>query len=193
MKFNKSLIIGLGIVIICGAGVSYSLVKHDKAEYITKEQAKTVMLEKVPDGKILEFSYDNNDSSPKYESQIVKDNIKYEVDVDAETGDVINFEQEVLKEKDANAQAQKTTDKLISEDKAMDVMLNKVPKATVKSFHLDKDGKDPEYEGELIKADTKYEITVDAKTGDIKEFSHEKMKDNYDVNDDKYGDMEFND
>ncbi|MEG2786835.1 MAG: PepSY domain-containing protein [Romboutsia sp.] len=188
MKFNKSLIIALGLVVVCGVGVSYSLAKEDKSEYLTKEQAKTIILEKVPDGKILEFAYDNEDNSPKYDSKVVKDNMKYEVDVDAETGNIVNFTQEVLKE----TNTKKTPDKLISEDKAMDIMLQKVPKATVQTFHLDKEGKSPEYEGELVKADTKYEITVDAKTGDIKEFSHEQIKVK-DTTDDQYGDIKIDD
>jgi uncharacterized membrane protein YkoI len=187
MKFSKSIIIGIGIVVICGVGISYSLAKHDAAEYLTEEQVKTIVLEKVPDGKILEFTYDTENPAPKYESKVVKDNIKYEVDVDAQTGDIINFEQEVLTEKDPS----KTSDKIISQDKAMDIMLNKVPKATVQSFNFDKNGKNPEYEGELIKADTKYEITVDAKTGEIKEFSHEKMPAKKDGNYDQYGDMKI--
>lgn len=191
MKVNKAIIIALGVVVICGVGVSYSLAKDDKAEYLTKDQAKNIILEKVPDGKILEFSYDNENNSPKYESEIVKDTMKYQVDVDAETGKIINFEQEVLKDQN-NV---KTSDKLISEDKAMDIMLNKVPKATVQKFNLDKDGKNDEYEGVLTKADTKYEITVDAKTGDIKEFSHEqiKVKDTKADKDNQYGDIEIND
>ncbi|MBZ6005641.1 MULTISPECIES: PepSY domain-containing protein [Paraclostridium] len=191
MKINKAIIIALGLVVICGVGVSYSLVKDDKAEYLTKDQAKNIILEKVPDGKILEFSYDNENNSPKYESEIVKDTMKYQVDVDAETGKIINFEQEVLKDQNNG----KTSDKLISEDKAMDIMINKVPKATVQKFNLDKDGKNVEYEGVLTKADTKYEITVDAKTGDIKEFSHEqiKVKDTKADKDNQYGYIEIND
>lgn len=188
MKFKKSLIIGLGIVVVFGVGVSYSLAKHDKAEYLTEEQAKTIILEKVPDGKILEFVYDNEDSSPKYDSKVVKDNIKYEVEVDAQTGDIIEFEQNVLKEDSGN----KSSDKLISQDKAMDIMLNKVPKATIESFNLDKDGNNPEYKGKLVKGDTKYEIEVDAKTGDIKEFSHEKIKVK-DTHDDQYGQIKLDD
>ena len=191
MKINKAIIIALGLVVICGVGVSYSLVKHDKAEYLTKIQAKNIILEKVPDGKILEFSYDNENNSPKYESEIVKDTMKYQVDVDAETGKIINFEQEVLKDQNDR----KTSDRLISEDKAIDTMINKVPKATVQKFNLDKDGENAEYEGVLTKADTKYEITVDAKTGDIKEFSHEqiKVKDTKADKDNQYGDIEIND
>ncbi|KKY01165.1 hypothetical protein VN21_10255 [Paraclostridium benzoelyticum] len=191
MKIDKPIIIALGLVVICGVGVSYSLVKYDKAEYLTKNQAKNIILEKVPDGKILEFSYDNENNSPKYESEIVKDTMKYQVDVDAETGKIINFEQEVLKDQNDR----KTSDKLISEDKAIDTMINKVPKATVQKFNLDKDGENAEYEGVLTKADTKYEITVDAKTGDIKEFSHEqiKVKDTKADKDNQYGDIEIND
>lgn len=170
-------------------GVSYLLAKDDKAEHLTKNQAKNIILEKVPDGKILEFSYDNENNSPKYESEIVKDTMKYQVDVDAETGKIINFEQEVLKDQNDG----KTSDKLISEDKAMDIMMNKVPKSTIQKFNLDKDGKNAEYEGVLTKVDIKYGITVDAKTGDIKEFRHEQVKDTKADKDNQYGDIEIND
>ena len=64
-------------------------------------------------------------------------------------------------------------------------MLSKVPGATIKSFYLDNDST-PEYEGELIKGNMEYEISVDARTGKITEFSKEHI-DKYD-DDDRYDD-----
>ena len=40
-------------------------------------------------------------------------------------------------------------------------MLNKVPGATISKFYLDNDAT-PEYDGELIKGDYEYDISVDA-------------------------------
>ena len=54
-------------------------------------------------------------------------------------------------------------------------MLNKVPGATISKFYLDNDAT-PEYDGELIKGDYEYDISVDAVTGEIREFSKERIR-----------------
>lgn len=187
MKFNKSLIIGLGIVVICGAGVSYSLVKYEENEVLSKEQAQEIVLQKVPNGNIIEIEYDSDEISPKYDSKVLKDNVLYEVDVDANTGSIINFEEEIIQQDTTK----NTKDKLISEQNAKNIMLKKVPNATIKTIHLDKEHKESEYEGELIKGDKKYEITINAKTGQVKEFSQEII--NKKTYDNQYGELQIND
>ena len=75
-------------------------------------------------------------------------------------------------------------------------MLSKVPGATIIEFNFDYD-RTPEYEAELIKGDFEYEISVDARTGAIREFSKERIEkydddmyddDYYDYDDDMYDD-----
>ena len=53
-------------------------------------------------------------------------------------------------------------------------MLNKVPGATITSFNFDRDGV-AEYEAELRKGNYEYDISVDAKTGAIREFSKDRI------------------
>lgn len=193
MKAKQYLTLGLGIVAGFGisvVGVSYAsqnLVSNVKQ--VTPEVAKSIMLNKVPGANILEFSYDGDDKTPKYDGTLIKDNYEYEVDVNAKTGQIIKFEKEavfVANNGSANntstnnqqATTQQSTaakNSYIGEAKAKSIMLNKVPGATISKFYLDNDAT-PEYDGELIKGDYEYDISVDAVTGEIREFSKERIR-----------------
>lgn len=201
MKAKQYLTLGLGIVAGFGisvVGVSYAsqnLVSNVKQ--VTPEVAKSIMLNKVPGANILEFSYDGDDKTPKYDGTLIKDNYEYEVDVNAKTGQIIKFEKEAIFTHNSNGNAnnasantqQSTTQQsttqnnnasttrkaYIGESKAKSIMLNKVPGATISKFYLDNDAT-PEYDGELIKGDYEYDISVDAVTGEIIEFSKERIR-----------------
>ena len=201
MKAKQDLTLGLGIVAGFGisvVGVSYAsqnLVSNVKQ--VTPEVAKSIMLNKVPGANILEFSYDGDDKTPKYDGTLIKDNYEYEVDVNAKTGQIIKFEKEAIFTHNSNGNAnnasantqQSTTQQsttqnnnasttrkaYIGESKAKSIMLNKVPGATISKFYLDNDAT-PEYDGELIKGDYEYDISVDAVTGEIREFSKERIR-----------------
>ena len=220
MKAKQYLTLGLGIVAGFGisvVGVSYAsqnLVSNVKQ--VTPEVSKSIMLNKVPGANILEFSYDGDDKTPKYDGTLIKDNYEYEVDVNAKTGQIIKFEKEAIFTHNSNGNAnnasantqQSTTQQsttqnnnasttrkaYIGESKAKSIMLNKVPGATISKFYLDNDAT-PEYDGELIKGDYEYDISVDAVTGEIREFSKERIRNynnptinNSTSNDDRYDD-----
>nr|WP_317331798.1 PepSY domain-containing protein [uncultured Romboutsia sp.] len=206
MVLKKYLILGVGIITGFGlsvVGVSYAsqnLVSNVKQ--VTPEVAKSIMLNKVPGANILEFSYDGDDKTPKYDGTLIKDNYEYEVDVNAKTGQIIKFEKEAIftpnsngNVNNASANTQQSTTQqsttqqnstqnnnasttrkaYIGESKAKSIMLNKVPGATISKFYLDNDAT-PEYDGELIKGDYEYDISVDAVTGEIREFSKERIR-----------------
>ena len=157
---------------------------------ITEEQAKQIMLNKVPEATILEFSYDNDEVAPKYDGKLIKDNYEYEIDVDSRSGNIIKFEQEDISANSSSSNTStnntQTTTKpststsnksYIGESKAKSIMLGKVPGGTFTSFHLDYDDGRAEYEGDLVKGDMKYDITVDANTGAIINFDSESRYD----------------
>ena len=91
----------------------------------------------------------------------------------------------------SNVSNNTTTNKksYIGESKAKSIMLNKVPGATIRTFKFDNDST-PEYEAELVKDGYEYDISVNAYTGAIKEFSKERI-DAYD--DDRYDDDRYDD
>ena len=128
---------------------------------VGEKKAKEVVLKKVPGAKFVSFEFDYDDYTPTYEVEVTKGNYKYEISIDAITGEIIGFEKEKYKSSSSS--------KLISASKAKEIMLNKVPGAKFIEFEFDND-RTPTYEGTLRKGIYEYEITVDAKTGKIIEF-----------------------
>ncbi|WP_455539271.1 PepSY domain-containing protein [Terrisporobacter sp.] len=63
-------------------------------KYIGEKKAKSIMLKKVPNAKIVSFKLDKDDKTHKYEGELRKDNKEYDISVDAKTGKIIEFEQE---------------------------------------------------------------------------------------------------
>ena len=232
MKSKKYVILGVGIIAVIGLAVGAYYVSQNSVsneKLVTPEEAKSIMLDKVPGAKVLELSYDGDEKTPKYDGTLIKDKYEYEVDVDAKTGQVIKFEKEnmLTSNGDENINNESTTNQqsttqqnstqnnntsannnvnnnisrnnnasttkngYIGESKAKSIMLNKVPGAKINKFYLDNDAT-PEYEGELIKDGYEYDISVDAKTGEIREFSIERIvaydDDRYDHDDDRYDD-----
>ena len=239
MKLKQYLTLGIGVAVGFGVsvvGVSYASKNITRSvKLITSEQAKSIMLNKVPGANFIEFSYDGDDMKPKYDGTLIKGDNEYEIDVDAKTGQITKCEKEVIAisnnstnsntanntttntqqntvasnntnvtttnnsnattnnantttvtNNSSNSKATTSSSSYIGSAKAKSIMLNKVPGATVKSFSFDGDGT-PEYDGELIKDGYEYDISVDARTGAIREFSKERIdgyEDRYD--DDRY-------
>jgi len=87
--------------------------------------------------------------------------VVYELEIDAITGKIKEFERD-----DHDDDNKKTIDGRISVDKAKSIALGLTGGGEVKEFELD----DDEYEIEIIAKGIEYEITIDSKTGEIKEF-----------------------
>ena len=164
MKLKKSIAIALGVAITSSTILSQVGVVNAASKLIGTTKAKEIMLKKVPGAKITKFKLDN-DSTPEYEGVLTKGKYRYEIEVNAKTGKITEYEKEKIK----------TSSKYIGEKKAKEIMLKKVPGAKITKFKLDKDGT-PEYEAELTKGSYKYEISVNAKTGQITEYEKEKVK-----------------
>ncbi len=184
MKQKPYLMMALGLIVGLGVGILgtyYMVNRNNVEELITSQQARDIVINKVPGSTIQEFLYDNEDGVAIYESLLQKDNSIYEVDVDAKTGDIIKFEEiDVYDNDNPNTSnnnqnnTQNNPSSYIGEEKAKSIMLNKVPGATIINFNFDNDTT-PEYEGELRKGNMEYDISVDAKTGDIIDFTKEPV------------------
>ena len=165
MKLNKMVAIGLGVVLTSSTVLSQVGAVDAASKLIGSTKAKEIMLKKVPGAKIVKFRLDN-DRTPEYEGELTKGSYKYEIDVNAKTGKITDYEKEKIKT---------SSSKYIGETKAKEIMLKKVPGAKIVKFKLDKDDA-PEYEGELTKGSYKYEISVNAKNGKITDYEKEKIK-----------------
>ncbi len=200
-------------VFISGGALTFAVNKTNQTNYsnintknlITTEKAKEIMLSKVPNGTFIEFSFDDSDDYndiPTFDGKLIKDNIEYDIEINAKDGSIFKLEKEALlkpfqtnNNTNSNNTAQKTPNKVdntntnnliqvntttkpqkfIGEEKAKNIMLSKVPNSNITKFYLDNDNT-PEYEGTLINGNTKYDISVNALTGDILEFEKEIIK-----------------
>lgn len=139
---------------------------------IGTENAKQLVLDRVPNGQITELKLDDADSSlPVYEGEVWKDQTEYEFEINALTGEFIKWETErqygagTSNSSSVNNTQDQTS--LIGYEKAKQIAFNKVPGAQLKKLELDRDDGVSIYEGELWKDGVEYEFEINAVTGDI--------------------------
>lgn len=136
---------------------------------ISTDEARRIALAKV-NGEIIKFELDDDDDDDdiEYEVHIRKDGIKYEMEIDAYSGVITEFEID-------DGGSSRSVGAMISADEAIRIALAQVNGEIIK-FELDDDDDDDddiEYEIEIRKDGTKYEIEIDAYTGEITEFERE--------------------
>ena len=112
-----------------------------------------------------------HDSDPEYEIKILADGVIYEIEIDAYTGRIKEYE----REDKANLTSGKGKRNIISKEQAANIALGLVDGEIVK-LELGEDDGNPEYEIKVIKDGIKYEIEIDARTGNVKEFEQEDGK-----------------
>lgn len=133
---------------------------------ITKEQAKSLVLKKIPGATIVELSVDYDDGRKVYEGEAYLNTSEYEFEIDAATGNFIKWKEE-KHENTSNASS------LISAEKAKSIVLAKVPGATITDLELDEDDGGYYYEGEARKGSVEYEFVINAVNGSIVEWEED--------------------
>ena len=205
MKIKRNIAIGLGAIMIAGisiVGVSQiSANAQNKAATntttqqqatITEAEAKELIAKKVPGAEIIKFKLEKDDGILQYDATLVKDNMEYDIDVDANTGKILSLEKEVYDEEDkledqtiskeSNKDENTTEAKenYISREEAKKIMKNKASGATLVDFEFDMDDGRAEYEGELVGNNIEYDVVLDATTGAVIEFEKDYDDDRYD-------------
>ncbi|MDB0440276.1 cell surface protein [Clostridioides difficile] len=143
---------------------------------ISLDKAKSIILDAIPNGNLIYCKYDANDN--EYEAKVVKDNKTYEIDINAFDGRIIDidmdddYDDNDYDDSDNNHNNSDSNsnnnNSIISIEKAKSIMLDKVPGGKIVKFEYDED--DKEYEGEIIKGNNEYDITISAITGKILEY-----------------------
>lgn len=173
---KKGIIIGtLAGAAILGFGVYQSsaseAIEHDPK--LSHDEVKEIIEIEYP-GNITEFELDTEDGRVIYEIEIKDEDVKYDLDVDANTGEVIKVDEKKYK------QNKKNTDK-VTETKLEDIISVEEAEAiaqkefsgTVTQLELDKDDGRYVYEIELRNGNQEAEMDIDAKTGKILELELE--------------------
>ncbi len=72
---------------------------EDDKNYIGKEEAEKIMQKEVPNAKVIVIELDKNlddAEGAQYEGKLQKDNMEYDISVDAKTGKILSIEKEAM-------------------------------------------------------------------------------------------------
>jgi len=135
---------------------------------ISREEAERIALGKI-DGEIIKFELDDlhDDDGPEYEIEILAKDGKYEIEIDAFTGVIKEFERDDHDSKEDRTQA---AGSFISPEEARKIALGLVNGEIIKLELDDDEDDDPEYEIKVRKDGVIYEIELDARSGRVEEF-----------------------
>ncbi|WP_339171796.1 PepSY domain-containing protein [Solibacillus sp. FSL R5-0691] len=189
---NKKFIAIPALLIAIGGGAVFAqsdlFVQAVNNPSISAGEAKKIALKQL-DGEIISFEFDADDRTPHYEIDIVKDNEKIEVKVDADTGKAVVTERENIRtittENPVKTDGtEKATDSannssIITEEQAIEIAQAKA-KGTVTDIELDEDDNRLIYEIEIRNGKMEYDFEIDAKTGDIIKYEEDLDDDRFD-------------
>lgn len=135
---------------------------------LDREAVRAQLTAEYP-GVVTQFELDHDHGRWIYEVDINGEDTEYELDVDAETGEVIKLEQE----RDSGKKYAAVTDaNLISMEDAENIALNEF-QGTIKEISIDYDDGRWMYEIEMKDGKVEAEFDIDATTGDIIELEYD--------------------
>lgn len=163
-------------------------------KYITLEQAEQIALTKVNDKKaeIVDFEIELTGKKPNYDFKLVTDLHEYEIEINAITGEIIDFEKDSINDdkhddnddddddrinKKDNTQISKPVVevKYITKEKAIQIAIARIgSNATLEEIEFDKGDNPPKYEIEMYDDKYEYEIEIHAITGAVLDFEREE-------------------
>lgn len=185
MTRHKKLIVAIAIVLssatVAGAGIG--LIAVENGNSVGEQSAKEIALAHAglaeAEVTIQKIKLDRDDGRREYEVEFRKDGVKYEYEIDAESGEIISFDKDVKlpSTTDANGTAIEGS---ITADQAKTIALAHAGLAetdvTYTKVKLDRDDGRDQYEIDFVKDNLKYEYEIDALSGEIISYDKETKK-----------------
>lgn len=149
---------------------------------VTEDEAKAIALGDAGVGEAdvtrLRVKTDRDDGRRHYEVGFCVDDQEYEYEIDCDTGKIISMD---CDRRDSGHHSSRgsgqanSQDSLISEDEAVQIVLDRIDGASASDVWIELDYDDgwAYYEGDVYYDQMEYEFEMDAYTGDILEWSEE--------------------
>ena len=171
-KKSKGIVIGaLAGAAILGMGAYHSSASSaDLDAKLSREEVKEIIQIEYP-GAITEFDLEKENGRIVYDMKIKGENAKYELEVDADTGEVLEVSEENYKHKtnkEEIVKSEHTPENILSVKEAEEIAQKEFT-GTITEIELDEDDGRYVYEVELREGAQEAEIELDAVTGDILE------------------------
>ena len=199
---NKLLITTLTLAALSTAFAGYNSIKGnaettdpnkvvlDASNVITEDEAKKVALEhagiKESDVTNLKIKLDTEDGIKEYEVEFFSGNTEYDYDINAISGEIISFDNDVEDDFNNNSNSNDTetdSSNIITEDEAKKIALDhagmKESDITNLKIKLDTENGVKEYEVEFFSGNTEYDYDINAISGEIMSFDND-FEDDFD-------------
>lgn len=154
----------------------------DSKNNISEDEAKTIALSdagvKESDLTNIRITQDQDDGVSVYDVEFYIGNKEYDYEIDASNG-TIRSQDTDIEDDFLNSSSDNSTSSIISQEEASKAVLSKVDGATEQNVRISFDTEDGRqvYEGEIHYNGMEYEFELNAKTGDILEWSKEREDD----------------
>ena len=153
----------------------------DSKNIISEDEAKAIALSDagVTEDKLtnIRITQDSDDGVSVYDVELYIGNKEYDYEIDASNGNIRSQDTDI--EDDFHNNSSDSSSSVISLEEASKIVLAKVEGATEKHLRiaLDTDDGQQIYEGEIHYNGMEYEFELNAKTGNILEWSKEREDD----------------
>ena len=167
------------ITMICAIGCVYSIslpaqvIQGDsliQAVQITPVRAEEIAVAQAGGGTVMEIELERKNQQILYGVGITHDGRKHEIKIDATTGEIIRFKSSNLRRLPVLPQVQRDSliqTAQISFAKAEEIAIARTGGGTVIEVGLERKSQQTFYEIEITHDGRKYEIKIDAASGDI--------------------------
>ena len=148
---------------------------NTSSSYIGVEKAKQIALSdanvSASNAAFTKTKLDSDDRTPKYDIEFRTSDKKYDYEINATTGAVIEKDIETVRTQQSSKASGNTDSNYIGTDRAKEIALNHagLSESSVRftKTELDRDNGRYEYEIEFVSGRTEYEYTIDAVSGKI--------------------------
>ncbi|MBB4822903.1 putative membrane protein YkoI [Sporosarcina luteola] len=147
-----------------------SQVPADVSGKLLSEEQAIAAAKKLASGKVVDIELDEDDDRYYYDIDLRDGNYVYDVKVDAITGEIVKFEKEIKSGKN-----NKQSGQILTKEEAL-AFAKKYAVGNVKKIELDREDGRRVYEIVLKDGQFKYELDLDAVTGDLITFEKEQYK-----------------
>lgn len=150
---------------------TYEAYGEKGADEITAEKAKAAALERAGGGTVVKCKLDFENGRKVYEIDIVDGGTRYEMDVSAEDGKILKYQQKTVAEYDASVSGKAD----ITAEKAREIALEKTGGGTVVECELDYEHGRKVYEFKIVNGRRKYEFDVCVTDSEIYDYRQEEI------------------
>ena len=162
-----------GAVVLGGVTMAVNAEKSDVVTsegLLTIEEAKGIAIEAVG-GKVTEIEFEREKSHNRYEVEVKSDGVEYDLDIDANTGEIVQTRKDNHDDK-----SRVSAENVLTVEEAVAIAMQQA-KGTVMKVELDEDDGRLQYEIEIEDSTYEYDFEIDAKTGTVIEFEKDHSDD----------------